>query len=81
MKRIMLVLGALVVSAGVLMAEQKEWTNKVPEVGSVSLGFTFNVASLATQMNAQPKANTFLGDFINGANVYSVPRPGCCYPR
>ena len=28
MKRIMLVLGALVVSAGVLMAEQKEWTNK-----------------------------------------------------
>lgn len=74
MKRIMLVLGALVVSAGVLMAEQKEWTNKVPEVGSVSLGFTFNVASLATQMTAQPKANTFLGEFINGANgLYATP--------
>ena len=74
MKRIMLVLGALVVSAGVLMAEQKEWTNKVPEVGSVSLGFTFNVASLATQMTAQPKANTFLGEFINGANgLFATP--------
>ncbi len=64
MKRFMLVLGALVVSAGVLMAEQKEWTNKVPEVGSVSIGLTFNVASLATQMPAQPNANTHLGDFF-----------------
>jgi len=64
MKRIMLVLGALVVSAGVLMAEEKEWKNHVPEVGSVSIGMTFNVASLATQMQAQPKANTHLGNFM-----------------
>lgn len=64
MKRIMLVLGALVVSAGVLMAEEKEWKNHVPEVGSVSLGFTFNVASLATQLPAQPKANTHLGNYL-----------------
>ena len=40
MKRLMIVLGALVLSTSVLMAE-KEWTNKVPEVGSVGIGITF----------------------------------------
>ena len=76
MKRFMVVLGALVVSAGVLMAEQKEWTNKVPEVGSVGIGLTFNVASLATQMPAQPKANTHLGEFFfdNTKGLFATPQ-------
>jgi hypothetical protein len=38
----------------------------VPEAGSVSIGFTFNAASLGTQLAAQPKGNTFSGAFING---------------
>ena len=67
MKRIMLVLGALVISAGVLMAEEtaKDPKNHVPEVGSVAIGFTFNVASFATQMSAaQPAADSHIGDYL-----------------
>ena len=79
MKRILLVLGALVVSAGVLMAEEKEWKNHVPEVGSVSLGMTFNVASLATQMPARPDANTHLGNFFFDAKDGLFMTPASMY--
>ena len=78
MKRIMLVLGALVVSTGVLMAE-KEWTNKVPEVGSVGIGITFNVASLATQMQTQPNADSHLGPFMFDATDGLFNTPASMY--
>ena len=78
MKRIMLVLGALVVSTGVLMAE-KEWTNKVPEVGSVGIGITFNVASMATQMPSQPDPNTHLGNFFFDATDGLFMTPASMY--
>ena len=75
MKRFMLVLSALVISAGVLMAEEKEHKNHVPDVGSVSIGLTFNVASLATQMSAQPEANSHLGTFFfdAGDGLFTTP--------
>ena len=74
MKRLMIVLSALVLSTSVLMAE-KEWTNKVPEVGSVGVGLTFNVVSLATQMQTQPNANSHLGPFLFDAadGLFTTP--------
>ncbi|MBQ3673429.1 MAG: hypothetical protein II928_03020 [Paludibacteraceae bacterium] len=65
MKRVLIIMSALVLSAGVLMAQDKEGKkNHVPEVGAVSIGFTFNAASLGTQLAAQPKADTHVGAFI-----------------
>ena len=67
MKRLMIVMSALVLSASVLMAEEeKAKANHCPDAGSVAIGFTFNAASLGTQLAAQPNANTFTGAFING---------------
>ena len=78
MKRLMIVLGALVLSTSVLMAE-REWTNKVPEVGTVGVGLTFNVASMATQMQSQPNANTHLGPFLFDATDGLFNTPASMY--
>lgn len=65
MKKSIFLLCAFVLSIGMLFAEEKEERpNHVPKVGSVSLGFTFNPASLASQLKVQPKVGEFARDFI-----------------
>jgi len=63
MKRISIVC-ALALSAGVLMAQKAERPDHSPSVGSWSLGFSFNVASLGSQLSVQPKTGDMAGEFI-----------------
>lgn len=67
MKKINLILAALVMGTSLSMAASlgeslKE--NHVPAVGSVSLGFTFNPASLGSQLKVQPKSGEFAKPFL-----------------
>jgi len=65
MKKYIILLSVLALSAGVLQAQaKKERTNHSPEVGSVSLGFTFNPASMGSQLNVQPKTGEFAREIL-----------------
>lgn len=72
-----LFLAAAVLSAGMLFAEESALkANHVPAVGSVSLGFTFNPASLASQLKVQPKtgemASTFIANTVQTKNLFML---------
>lgn len=60
MKRIYIVLLVAITTVSAFGAA----ANHVPELGTWSLGFTFNPASLGSQIKVQPKAGEFAGDFI-----------------
>lgn len=67
MKKIHLILAALVLGTGISMAASLSESlkeNHVAPVGSVSLGFTFNPASLGSQLKVQPKAGEFAKPFL-----------------
>ncbi|MCQ2343170.1 MAG: hypothetical protein MJZ75_06780 [Paludibacteraceae bacterium] len=62
MKRISILLCTLVVNTGVLLAADRP--DHSPAVGSWSIGFSFNPASLGSQLSVQPKTGDMAGEFI-----------------